>query len=135
MGVKRAWRLKSESDVQRVWQQGGAYAHPLLIVRARKNGLDHSRVAFVVGKKAGGAVVRNRIKRRLREAVRLLMPRLAAGYDLVFIGRQGSAEVAYGEIERALAQVLERAHVLAPAAAGDRTQQPAPGATRSELKE
>jgi ribonuclease P protein component len=80
--------LKSEADVQRVWQQGGTWAHPLIILRARANGLEQSRVAFVVSKKVGKAVTRNRAKRLMREATRQRFPYIAAGYDIVLIGRQ-----------------------------------------------
>ncbi|MCC7165785.1 MAG: ribonuclease P protein component [Anaerolineae bacterium] len=111
--MKRAWRLKAESDVQRVWQQGRAFAHPLVIVRVRANGLEHSRVAFVAGKKLGNAVERNRAKRRLREALRPLWSRIAGGYDFVLIARGDIVTVSFIDIQQAVDQVLKRARLLA----------------------
>ena len=112
MGVKRAWRLKSEADVQRVWQQGGTWAHPLVILRARANGLAQSRVAFVAGKKVGGAVARNRAKRLLRESARQLFPQIAPGYDLVLIGRGAILETRQPVVAAAVAELLRRAKLL-----------------------
>ena len=110
--MKRAWRLKSESDVQRVWQQGGAYAHPLLILRVRPNGLGGTRVAFVVSKKVGHAVARNRAKRLMREAMRQRFLETAPGYDLVLIGRDRIAGATYVQVSAALDNVLARAGLL-----------------------
>jgi ribonuclease P protein component len=110
--VKRAWRLKAESDVQRVWQQGRAFAHPLVILRVRENGLAQSRAAFVAGKKIGKAVKRNRAKRRLREAVRPQFPEIPNGYDCVFIARGNILDAAFTDIVDPVAQVLRRAKLF-----------------------
>ncbi|MGB8647488.1 MAG: ribonuclease P protein component [Anaerolineae bacterium] len=112
MGIKRAWRLKSQADVQRVWQQGGTWAHPLLVLRARANGLADTRVAFVVSKKVGNAVARNRAKRRMREVTRHAFPRIASGYDVVLIGRPPLVTAPFDQVAAALAAVLGRANLL-----------------------
>ena len=112
MGVKRAWRLRSETDVQRVWQQGATWSHPLIILRARANGLEQSRVAFVVSKKVGGAVVRNRAKRLMREATRVKFLDTVQGYDLVLIGRNTIAQASLREVAAALDDLLRRAKLL-----------------------
>ena len=109
--MKRAWRLKAESDVQRVWQQGRAFAHPLVILRVRANGLDHSRAAFVAGKKIGNAVTRNRAKRRLRQIVRTRFLQIPAGYDFVLIARGNITNARFTDIEQAVEQVLKRAQL------------------------
>jgi ribonuclease P protein component len=109
--VKRAWRLKEESDVQRVWQEGRAFAHPLILLRVRPNNLPYTRAAFVAGKKVGNAVIRNRAKRHLREALRPRFMQLAPGYDLVLIARGKIIEASFTEIEQAVTQVLQRAHL------------------------
>ncbi len=112
MGVKRAWRLKSEADVQRVWQQGGTWTHPLVILRARANGLEQSRVAFVVSKKIGKAVTRNRAKRLMREAVRHQFPQILPGYDIVLIGRNAIVQASLPYVSAALDELLRRAKLL-----------------------
>jgi ribonuclease P protein component len=110
--MKRAWRLKNEADVQRVWQEGRAFAHPLVIVRVRPNGLAQSRAAFVAGKKLGNAVKRNLAKRHLREALRPRFLQLAAGYDLVLIARGKINDVPFTQITQAVHDVLVRARLL-----------------------
>ena len=112
MGVKRAWRLKSAADVQRVWRQGGTWAHPLVILRARPNGLEQSRVAFVVSKKVGKAVARNRAKRLLREATRQKFLRLGQSYDLVLIGRSAIVGASLTDVCNAGEELLRRAKLL-----------------------
>ena len=111
MGIRRAWRLKSESDVQRVWQEGRAFAHPLLIVRVRPNGLEQSRIAFVAGKKIGNAVMRNRAKRRMREVMRPRFPQMASGYDVALIARSKITDAPLTEIAGALDELLTRARL------------------------
>lgn len=110
--MKRAWRLKLESDVQRVWQEGRAFAHPLVILRVRPNGLTQTRAAFVAGKKLGNAVLRNRAKRHLREALRPHFTRLTPGYDLILIARGQIAAAPYSEISAAVIHLLQRAKLV-----------------------
>ncbi len=111
MGLKRAWRLKSEADVQRVWQQGGTWAHPLIVLRARANGLAQTRVAFVVSKKVGHAVQRNRAKRLMREVTRQMFPQIVPGYDVVLIGRPPLVGASLDQVRDALAALLARANL------------------------
>jgi ribonuclease P protein component len=81
--------LRKRADV--LAAQGGlkAGAPTLLLSRAvTPNGLAEARIGFTVTKKLGSAVIRNRIRRRLREAARLVFPDCAvAGYDYVAIAR------------------------------------------------
>jgi ribonuclease P protein component len=68
-----------------------------------------------VSKKIGGAVQRNRVRRRLREAARLTLPDLAqGGFDYVLIGRGGTAERSFADLRNDLRQALERLHRATP---------------------
>lgn len=82
----------------------------VLLCRDRQDGDDVMRVGYTVTKKIGNAVVRNRMKRRLREIARVLVPEAGlSGRDYVLIGRQGGIERDFdtlrGELSKALAKV------------------------------
>jgi len=83
-----------------------------LVVRTHPNGLDVSRFGFAIGKRLGKAVVRNRMRRRLREILR--QTRVAPGFDLVIIGRQPAVDAPYAALREGLLQVLRRARLLTP---------------------
>jgi ribonuclease P protein component len=83
--------LRRPADFQAVYDRRRSAADGTLVVYAKENGLPHSRVGLSVSKKFGGAVVRNRIRRLLREAYRLGRDELPAGFDLVLIPRPQEA--------------------------------------------
>lgn len=80
-------RLRVSADFQRTFNRRRSAADDLIIVYACENGLAHPRLGLSVSRKVGGAVVRNRWKRLLREAFRLQLTRLPAGLDLVIVPR------------------------------------------------
>jgi ribonuclease P protein component len=66
----------------------------------------------VVSRSVGAAVVRNRVKRRLRAAIRTLMPHLTAGYDVVIIAHPQAAEATFQELEEMLVSLFRQADLL-----------------------
>jgi ribonuclease P protein component len=66
-------------------------------------------VGIVAGRRVGNAVVRNRARRRIREALRLRYPAIAPGHDLVLVARPASATASWPEIERGVDVLLTRA--------------------------
>ena len=81
----------------------------ILQVRDRADGDPAIRVGFTVTKKIGGAVVRNRMKRRLRALAREFLPEAGfAGSDHVLIGRAGGVERDFGLLRQELTRALDR---------------------------
>lgn len=82
----------------------------VLLVRDRRDGDPAMRIGYTVTKKIGNAVVRNRMKRRLRALARELLPEAGvAGADHVLIGRQGGIERPFEALRHDLAKALARA--------------------------
>jgi ribonuclease P protein component len=75
---------------------------------------DQLRVGVVAGRGVGGAVQRNRAKRLLRESMRLLLANLQTGWDLVLIARQPLLSADFPQLQAALSQLAQRAHLLKP---------------------
>jgi ribonuclease P protein component len=110
--MKQKYRLRRNSDFQRVRRNGKSYASPLMVLAFLRNELDYSRFGFVVNKHLGKAVQRNKIKRRMREAARLRSHKVKPGYDLVFIARQPARQATFAEISEALHKLLQSGNLL-----------------------
>lgn len=117
--MQRALRLRRQEDFARLRREGRVWRHPWFTVSAAPNGLAHNRYGFITGKHLGNAVRRNRIRRRLREAVRQLHPQLAPGYDMVFIARQPVLYQPFAAVQEALVSTLQQASLWHTARPGD----------------
>jgi ribonuclease P protein component len=110
--MKKRFRLRKNSDFQRVRRKGHNWAHPLLVLCALRNDLGYSRFGFSASRRVGGAVVRNRAKRLMREAARLRQAMIADGWDVVIIARQPMREANFYQVDRAVERLLRRARLL-----------------------
>jgi ribonuclease P protein component len=110
--MRRKYRLQRNSDFQQVRQQGKFYASSFMVLAFLRNELDHSRFGFSVNKRLGKAVQRNKIKRRMREAVRLQIPHIKPGFDVVVIARQPICDASYTQIEQSLQYLLKKSKLV-----------------------
>ncbi len=109
--MQRRFRLNRSGDIQRVRRTGKSYAHPLLVLVAARSDAPLKRVAVTAGLRVGGAVQRNRARRRIREAARPLVAGMPAGWDLLLIARSGAVSAPYAELAGAVRALFQRAGV------------------------
>ena len=116
--MKREQRLRTPAEFRRVRDHAPrGWPHRLLVLYLAPNELDRARVGITVSSRVGKAVVRNRVRRRLREALRARLDRLATGLDLVLVARPASAGATWAELCDALDNLLQRAGATAAARA------------------
>ena len=110
--LPQEYRLRRADDLKQVRQNGRSRRHPLLIMIVSSNEMQNSRFAFIASRRVGTAVTRNRVKRLLRESVRLSLDRIEPGWDCLLIARQSMASAPFGDVQSAILQLLERAHLM-----------------------
>ena len=108
--VRKQLRLRRRRDFDAVFQEGRVLAHRLLVLRTVPNQLQHNRYGFVTSKQLGKAVVRNRVRRRLREGARSLTTR--PGWDVVISARAAAAQANFHQLKSAVANLFARAGIL-----------------------
>ena len=114
MALKRALRLRKNTDFQRVRQHGRKTASGLLVLMCAPNTLATIRVGFVVSKRISKqAVERNYVRRLLSEAIRPLIVDIPAGWDIVLSVKQTIIGVPLPALTRDLCKLLRRARLFA----------------------
>lgn len=110
--MQRHHRLTGNARISEIHRHGKSVANRLLVLRLSANGLERSRFCFVASKRVGNAVVRNRVKRRLREVVRKSDCR--PGWDAIIMARQGAGAADYAQLERAARNLMRRTKLVVP---------------------
>lgn len=102
----KSTRLRTSADFRRVYAEGVKRASPSFVLFARGNGLQLSRFGVTTPRKLGKAHERNRIKRRVREIIRLSQPMLPKGFDFVINPRRSASRRDFTELRRELLQLV-----------------------------
>jgi len=110
--VKSRFCLTSSTDFKRVRRFGKSYAHPLVVLVVHPNQLQATRFGVTSGRSLGGAVQRNRAKRRLRAAQQLYLGQLPSGWDLIWVAREPLLRAPFVELQSAMTGLLKRAGLL-----------------------
>ena len=100
--------IKKNHEFRRLYAKGASAVSPWLVIYCRKNNFGVNRLGITVSTKLGCAVIRNRIRRRLREIYRLNTGRLASGYDIVIVARGRAVNAPYKELETAFLRLAAK---------------------------
>jgi len=106
--LPKAYRLKDKKDFRRGYQKGKTIVFPYFVLYYRRSTNPTYRVGFSVSKKIGGAVLRNKIKRRFREICRLMPENFIPGYDYIFVVRISAKSVTRPELANQIKIALKR---------------------------
>jgi ribonuclease P protein component len=104
------WLLTKRDQYATVYREGKVYVSRLIVMKLMPNGFNFSRYGFSVSKAVGKAVVRNRVKRRLREICRLQA--ISPGWDVVLIARRESCTAQYYQLRAVVIHLLGKAGLL-----------------------
>ena len=109
--MKFSCSLKLNHIFRRLYATSG-HANGYLVFYARPNRLETNRVGITASKKLGHAVVRNRVRRRLREVYRLNEELFAPGWDIVVVARSRCIDADFGKLTHAYLSLAQKAGVL-----------------------
>ena len=106
-------RLKKKKDFEKLFKEGRSFKEKFLVLKVNKNNLSNNRFGFIVSKKISKkAVVRNKIKRQLRESVRKEINNHQKGFDVAVITLPGIELKDFGEISQVLECLLKKVKIL-----------------------
>lgn len=119
--MKHTYSLKNNYDFRRLYAKGKSKADPLLAVYCRFNSRRYNRLGLTTGAKLGNAVLRNRLRRRIREAYRLNEDKLRTGCDIVVVGRMRAVKADYRAIEHSLIHLFRSLGLIKHEETSDKT--------------
>ena len=106
--MKSSTTVKQNYEFRRMYTKGKSGVSACLVVYFRKNRCGHNRLGVTVSTKLGHAVVRNRVRRRIREIFRLSQGQMKQGYDIVVVARSRAARADYWELRRAFEKTCRK---------------------------
>ena len=110
--LPKANRLKKKKDFERVFKQGKSFGESCLLLRLVKNNLKANRFGFAVGLRVSKkASLRNKLKRRLREIIRVKLPKIKTGFDVVLIADTGLADKDFRGVEEIINNLFKKAKI------------------------
>jgi len=112
MALSKKYRLKKRKDFEEVFKKGIYCSGSCISIKLKRNNLNISRFGIVVGSRISKkAVIRNKIKRRISEAIRLNLPQLKKGFDVIILTKPEVVDKKYREIENILMSLFKKAKI------------------------
>lgn len=109
--MDKVYRLRNNMEFKKVYNGGKNYWNRNLVLYVRKNNLENSRVGYSITKKIGNSVVRNKVRRRMKEIYRLNFNNIKSGYDIILIPKKNIVDISYRELESAMLHILKLSKV------------------------
>ncbi len=112
MTLKKEYRVKKNKEIQEAFKKGKSFANRQFVVYSlEKPGQEHFRIGLSVSKKIGNAVMRNQIKRYIRQAFHEMENDLDNHFDYIIIARKPVADMGFHDIKKSLIHVLKLSKV------------------------
>ena len=103
-------RLSKKKDFDEVFKEGKGTGGKVLFLKTKENDQEKSRIGFVISAKHfKDAVLRNQIKRRLREQVRNRISQIKTGYDIVIVAKPGLEDMGFQQLGEEVERILRKA--------------------------
>lgn len=109
--MKKEEKIRKNRHFRIVYSRGKSFSDENIVVYVSKNKKNLNRVGISVSKKIGKSVVRNRVKRLIREAFRVNKDKFKIGHDMIFVARAKSANCSFYDIQKSLFNLLKKAGV------------------------
>lgn len=111
--LPRENRLKNKKDFEKVFKKGEGFKQDFLFLKISKNNLNFIRFGFVISKKISKkAIIRNKIKRRLSEIIRMDLPEIKKGWDGIIITSPGIETKGFEDLKENLENLFKKARLL-----------------------
>lgn len=108
--LPRHQRLRSRAEFDAVYKNGRSWAHPLAVLHIIEAPAG-CQIGISVSKKVGNAVLRNRVRRRMREIIRQQLPQWKPGFHAVFVLRSGAAAAEFADLTQAVLELARRSRL------------------------
>ncbi len=112
--MKPAVTVKENYVFRRIYRRGRSSVQSSMVVYCQRNKQGKTRLGVTVSTKLGKAVVRNRVRRQLREMYRLHLPQMKKGYDVILVGRVKAVHFPYAKMDKQYVRALEELELLEP---------------------
>lgn len=112
--MKYTVSLKENRVFRRLYAKGKSAVSPAMVLYCRKNGRKENRYGITVSTKLGKAVIRNRVRRRLREIYRLNEDKFFPGYDIVVVARGRAVHSQYADLNKQFLRLANKLQLLRP---------------------
>ncbi|WP_422485780.1 ribonuclease P protein component [Gudongella sp. DL1XJH-153] len=100
-------RLRKNMEFRKVYKARKNFWNRNLILYIRKNGTEETRIGVTITKKVGNAVVRNKLKRRIKELNSAYIANLKSGYDIVVIPKKNAVDLSFKDLNSALKHIYK----------------------------